>query len=81
MTHIPGRIIEVERADDYVVVSINNVGDDIVRIRITGIDADALWAAGEYWDALKEQGEQLRSDLEDEMRDMGVWQDDDEDEN
>lgn len=77
--HIPGRITQVERTDDYIVVSIENASSAVVNIRITDADKDALWAAGEYWDALKEHGEQLHADLEDEMRDMGIWRDEDED--
>lgn len=76
--YIPGRIVQVERTDDYVVVSINNVGDDVVRIRITDADKDALWAAGELWDALASHSQMTILDIEDEMREMGTWSDDDE---
>lgn len=79
MTHIPGRISRVVRDEEFIVISIENVSGHLVDFRITGTDPDALWAAGEYWEALKEHGEQLRVDIEDEMRELGIWKDDDED--
>ena len=76
MTRIPGRITRVVRDEEFIVVSIETVGDNAIDIRITGTDPDALWAAGEYWQALMEIGESLRTDLEDELRDMGLWKED-----
>ena len=81
-THIPGGILDVDRSsDEYIVITIENVSGERVRFRVTDANKDVLWAAGEYWDALKAHGETLLGDIEDEMRDMGLWdEDEDEDE-
>jgi hypothetical protein len=78
MTYIPGRITKVDCEKDCVRISIEHMAGHVTHMRIVDADPEALWAAGEYWMSLMEHGEQLRCDIEDEMRDMGTWQDDDE---
>lgn len=79
MTYVPGRITRVERAEHYVIVSIENVAGHTVDVHVTSSDNDEVWAAGEYWTALMEHSEQLHTDIEDEMRDMGIWKEEDAD--
>ena len=76
VSHVPGRVSFVERTDDRVAVTIETSSGSTIEVRIVDDDADALWAAGEYWDALRAHGESIRDDLEEELRDMGVWEDD-----
>lgn len=75
VNRIPGRIVKLERTKEYVLLMIENLGNHTVTIRITDLDEDALWAAGEYWNALMEHGNELLMNLEDELREMGVWED------
>lgn len=75
VNRIPGRIVKLERTKEYVLLMIENLGNHTVTIRITDLDEDALWAAGEYWNALMEHGNELLMNLEDELREMGVWGD------
>ena len=75
MTYMPGRILQVDCNKDYVRVSIEHMAGHSFEMRIVDADPEALRAAGEYWMALREHGEQLRIDIEDEMRDTGAWQD------
>ena len=80
-THIPGGVLHVDRSnDEYIVITIEHLSGEHLKFRVTDANKDVLWAAGEYWDALKEHGSQLLVSLEDEMRDMGLWEDEDEDE-
>ena len=75
VNRIPGRIVKLERTKEYVLLMIENLGNHTVTIRITDLDEDALWAAGEYWNALMEHGNELLMNLEDELKEMGVWGD------
>lgn len=77
--YIPGKITEVKRTDYAVVVTFETSPDTYQSLNFTAGDSDALWAVGEYWKALHECGGSVLNELEDEMRDMGLWQDDEDD--
>lgn len=79
MTYVPGKIVRVEREESHVLVSIENVTGHTVEVRITDPNTNALWAVGEYWEALKEHGEMLRDAIDDEMSEMGLLNEDEDD--
>lgn len=75
-SYIPGRISMVEMKDDYVTVTIQNLGDNAVTIRITDVDPNMVWAACQYWEAIKAHGEQILYEIEDELREQNAWDED-----